>query len=115
MRTIKIYSNESQPPCEVTACGIYAHGKLEDKLMHDIIYIPIHDFNQEIGPVIELKEKGIYNVEVAFNDEFIKAKLYYWQAMRCGSPNHRGLVVLEDDIEAIDYVLDKYTNDTYAV
>jgi hypothetical protein len=104
---IKLYSYHTQTnfDSELIACGIYAHSQLENKLGYDIV-CPL--FDHGTGELKDIKEDGIYDVEVIHHEQVIPAKLYYWKDNTHARGIHRGLVVLPEDEEGVQHAKKRY-------
>lgn len=82
------------------ADGIYLHGKLEKMNQFDLVYIPDKDMPQK---------EGEFGCEVVLypTKQHIPAIMFYWTVTEPFRRN-RGLIVLPDDIEAIEYAKKKF-------
>ena len=82
--------------------GIYLHGQLEKMNQFDLVYIPESDMPQK---------EGEFGCEVVIypTKQHIPAIMFYWTALIGGTYRRdRGLIVLPDDIEAIEYAKQKF-------
>ena len=85
------------------ADGIYLHGKLEKMNQFDLVYIPKADMPQK---------EGEFGCEVVLypTKQHIPAIMFYWTADIGGGAyrRDRGLIVLPDDTESIEYAKKKF-------
>lgn len=106
---IRLYSRDGKlknADSRLCACGIYAHGELEDILGHDVIYVPHTGVDDAINFVIPFKECGIFDIEIIHKTEVLKAKLYFWFNIENPKSSHKtqcGLCVLQSDKESVKY------------
>ena len=84
------------------ADGIYLHGQLEKMNQFDLVYIPKADMPQKEG------EFGC-EVVVFPTKQHIPAIMFYWTSnVGTGFTRDRGLIVLPEDTEAIEYAKKKF-------
>jgi hypothetical protein len=92
------------------ALGVYAHGELENKIGTDIVFVRAELLGDThvICPI----EDGVQKVlVVAADGTEIPAVLYKWSyAIDEYTEAVRGLVVLEDDSDAVNYARECYDN-----
>ena len=84
------------------ADGIYLHGKLEKMNQFDLVYIPNKDMPQK---------EGEFGCEVVIypTKQHIPAIMFYWTVLIGETYRRdRGLIVLPDDTEAIEYAKKKF-------
>lgn len=91
--------------CNYGALGVYADGKLEDYLGHDVVLIP-YDTNTANWDIVT--PNGIHNVQIEYNGKYIDAVLYKWYSSEYN--RSRGLCVFADDTESVEYAKRMYEN-----
>lgn len=132
MKKITVYSHECNGTYDMeqylnsnqrfAITGVYLHGDLQDIVGYDIVYVPI---NKSIDDITDAKERrtsnynailgqlftGIHNVLVKADGNQYEAKAYVYL-----DTNHRpeeggklrGLIVLPEDTESVEYAIKCY-------
>lgn len=104
--------------------GVYAHGKLQDEIGYDIIYVPIPEYIFDIEDQDERSSKRYDFIKTQVDECFaedilVKADGKEYQAKGYIYPDRykpteggrlRGLIVLADDTEAVQYATEVYTS-----
>jgi hypothetical protein len=106
---ITLYSalDTSTDRTQVVACGIYAHGELEEQLGYDVVCPRYTELPNHNYILTDIKEDGIYDIIVQKDDLKISARLYYWY-LKDFNGRHRGLCVLPEDTESVQYAENRF-------
>ena len=95
--------------------GIYLHGELESRVGYDIVYVPVQNSIHEIADpkkrteayreaILKHIHPGIHDVVVKADGEEHIAKAYVY-ADTCHNGRFRGLIVLSEDTESLEYAV----------